>query len=649
MAASLSDIQNEEFENSCLFLNDEDGSPILFYITPGPLKKRLKTLIEVRGGIVSSKITPGVDTILLQESSKDKPLLDGYTSSEYIKDCIHKNELLNIKPYQARATEKAGKSKLGAVSSSNSANIVKSTTGGRAKYTYEEDQAILDYVKQYACPGIPVGGNVLWKQMEREKVTGHSWQSMQCRYRKILRPVVSRVKKPKRLDLFVTKAKKPALSSSTRPKRLSARVCATQVKSYLVSSENSSDVDSGSEPQVKKVVGKRTNTIANSTDDEKMIRQTPRKNRPRFFDTTEHSKSDSDCYSSGNDSYNDGGHTNHTTSAQKRKIMQQTKYRKGLGDASPNKKKQASVDRDDDADQGAAPDAAAVDDEDDSLEDDGDEGGANVDHNEVINLKDETEFADTINMIFDKLQQIEDLRRKHNVSRVEVVNALRKASGSVSEASHALQSCKGASDPEEVLQSSEEKAGKTNEASHPLKRMIKTNEALQSPIKSKKDEVRSKVSTIEATQAPCGGGQSNKALRSREKAGKDKEATQSAKISESSNNAIKSPWKGRNDNEDIHSPCKGKIVSEDVKSPRKGRNVIKAFQSPKKGSKSSEESDNHKATNSPKKKSKTNVAILSPKKSGSTSHALRPSKRVRESYEAPQLRKRRHGNKTVLG
>lgn len=51
---------------------------------------------------------------------------------------------------------------------------------GRQPYTAEEDAAILSYVSKYKAE---TGGNRIWQEMEKERLTSHSWQSMKYRYR----------------------------------------------------------------------------------------------------------------------------------------------------------------------------------------------------------------------------------------------------------------------------------------------------------------------------------------------------------------------------------------------------------------------------------------------------------------------------------
>jgi hypothetical protein len=59
-------------------------------------------------------------------------------------------------------------------------------------YTQEEDHAILKYIRQPAGTGPnhhgSLAGDKLWKQMEAEKVTRHTWQGMKTRFKKYLGP-----------------------------------------------------------------------------------------------------------------------------------------------------------------------------------------------------------------------------------------------------------------------------------------------------------------------------------------------------------------------------------------------------------------------------------------------------------------------------
>lgn len=61
-----------------------------------------------------------------------------------------------------------------------STDVIISLYLGRIPYTAEEDDAILTYVSKHKAD---IGGNRLWQEMEKQRVTSHSWQSMKYRYR----------------------------------------------------------------------------------------------------------------------------------------------------------------------------------------------------------------------------------------------------------------------------------------------------------------------------------------------------------------------------------------------------------------------------------------------------------------------------------
>ena len=56
-------------------------------------------------------------------------------------------------------------------------------SSGRVPYTPEDDAAILEYVSKRKTE---TGGNRLWQEMEKGRVTGHSWQSMRSHYKEQL-------------------------------------------------------------------------------------------------------------------------------------------------------------------------------------------------------------------------------------------------------------------------------------------------------------------------------------------------------------------------------------------------------------------------------------------------------------------------------
>lgn len=99
-----------------------------------------------------------------------------YVSTQYIQDCIEKDEQLNLEDYRLNPE----------VAPRHSTRLSKNREsspghlGGRVPYTAEDDAAILSYVSKHKAD---VGGNRLWQEMEKQRVTSHTWQSMKYRYR----------------------------------------------------------------------------------------------------------------------------------------------------------------------------------------------------------------------------------------------------------------------------------------------------------------------------------------------------------------------------------------------------------------------------------------------------------------------------------
>ncbi|XP_078270480.1 telomeric repeat-binding factor 2-interacting protein 1 [Rhinoraja longicauda] len=144
-----------------LFLRD-DGLPFCFYIRPGPTKALLQPLILHGGGVMCRVQEPGA--ILLTEPGESAPWTSRNCQSQYVLDCVQKNEQLPLQNYVTAAA-----SKLEDVA-----------------YSKLEDVAILMYVRENdgACS---LRGYTMWREMERAQVTCHSWQSMRTRYLRHLR------------------------------------------------------------------------------------------------------------------------------------------------------------------------------------------------------------------------------------------------------------------------------------------------------------------------------------------------------------------------------------------------------------------------------------------------------------------------------
>uniref|UniRef100_A0A3P8Q6G2 Telomeric repeat-binding factor 2-interacting protein 1 n=1 Tax=Astatotilapia calliptera TaxID=8154 RepID=A0A3P8Q6G2_ASTCA len=150
-----------------LFMTVE-GEPMNFFLRPGPIKRKLQPLVSAGGGMLCNVQQPGA--ILLTDPEDRSVIPEStahwYVSTQYIYDCVEKNEQLNLEDYRLNP-EKVQR---------HSARL----NNSRSAYTTEEDAAILNYVSKHKTE---TGGNRLWQEMEKQHVTAHTWQSMKHRYK----------------------------------------------------------------------------------------------------------------------------------------------------------------------------------------------------------------------------------------------------------------------------------------------------------------------------------------------------------------------------------------------------------------------------------------------------------------------------------
>ncbi|XP_068599035.1 telomeric repeat-binding factor 2-interacting protein 1 [Brachionichthys hirsutus] len=155
---------------------DVEGEPISFFLRPGPVKCKLKPLITAGGGTLCNAQAPGA--ILLIEPGEQGSVTEStahwFVSTQYIYDCVEKDEQLDLEDYRFKPEVVQRHS--ARISNAKESGL----TGGRLAYTAEDDAAILSYVSKHLSE---IGGNRLWQEMEKKRVTGHSWQSMKCRHR----------------------------------------------------------------------------------------------------------------------------------------------------------------------------------------------------------------------------------------------------------------------------------------------------------------------------------------------------------------------------------------------------------------------------------------------------------------------------------
>ncbi|XP_038223762.1 telomeric repeat-binding factor 2-interacting protein 1 isoform X2 [Dermochelys coriacea] len=149
-----------------LFLQD-DGSPMRFYVRPGPAKLQLAPLILAGGGRLCRVQEPGA--VLLAQPGERGPT-GNFVSSEYVRRCVERNERLPLEHWRLAAEP---------------APVPAGALAGRSAFTASEDEAILLHVRGRAQSSVT--GTALWKEMERARLTPHSWQAMRDRYLRRLR------------------------------------------------------------------------------------------------------------------------------------------------------------------------------------------------------------------------------------------------------------------------------------------------------------------------------------------------------------------------------------------------------------------------------------------------------------------------------
>nr|XP_048672356.1 telomeric repeat-binding factor 2-interacting protein 1 [Caretta caretta] len=151
-----------------LFLQD-DGSPMRFYVRPGPAKLQLAPLILAGGGRLCRVQEPGA--VLLAQPD-ERGATGNFVSSEYVRRCVESNERLPLERWRLAAAPAPAPVPAGA-------------RAGRSAFTGSEDEAILLHVRGRAQGSVT--GTALWKEMERARLTPHSWQAMRDRYLRRLR------------------------------------------------------------------------------------------------------------------------------------------------------------------------------------------------------------------------------------------------------------------------------------------------------------------------------------------------------------------------------------------------------------------------------------------------------------------------------
>lgn len=180
---------NGPTHSSTLFVR-EDGSSMSFYVRPSPAKRRLSTLILHGGGTLCRVQEPGA-VLLAQPGEAAYEASGDFISTQYILDCVERNERLELEAYRLGVTPAADQTPQtkprAQAEGAAAAEAERPSLTGRIVFTDADDVAILTYVKENARSTSSVTGNALWKAMEKSSLTQHSWQSLKDRYLKHLR------------------------------------------------------------------------------------------------------------------------------------------------------------------------------------------------------------------------------------------------------------------------------------------------------------------------------------------------------------------------------------------------------------------------------------------------------------------------------
>ncbi|TRY94557.1 hypothetical protein DNTS_024376 [Danionella cerebrum] len=157
-----------------LLFKDSSGQPMRFYLRPGPTKTELFPLITNGGGVMCRNQEPGAILLIDPSDACNTTVNSGqkYFSTKYIKDCAEKNVQLDLDDYVITIRSSVQTR----MASCHQAN-------GRLSYSLEDDEAIMRFIEDRQNE---VKGNRVWIEMQKKKVTVHSWQSMKDRFLKHL-------------------------------------------------------------------------------------------------------------------------------------------------------------------------------------------------------------------------------------------------------------------------------------------------------------------------------------------------------------------------------------------------------------------------------------------------------------------------------
>ena len=205
----------------------EVGKALSFYVPPCQDAAQLRSLVRDGGGLIVDK--PGDYVINIIPQGAPAATEHVGVSSRFITDSAAKGQLQKVRRYIIQPA-KAAPAKAAPASAANAAGVARAgdafpeakVRAERKKFTEEDDNALTKWVK--SNPGLRPQGREIWERAQRAKITKHSWQSMQNRFRRRIADK-KMLEKPGQLALALEREKeaaedpKPAKRMAAKPQR----------------------------------------------------------------------------------------------------------------------------------------------------------------------------------------------------------------------------------------------------------------------------------------------------------------------------------------------------------------------------------------------------------------------------------------------
>jgi len=137
-----------------------------FYLSLSSNKSRIAGLIKENEGTIAGRLSKKSITLIEPDSRNLRNQTTPSYSFQFIDDSLAYKELQPLENYLISGVH------------SNPKRV-------KLKYTEAEDTALKNYVKKHQGLDSP-GGNKIWQDMEQQKITTHSWQSMKAHYKNVL-------------------------------------------------------------------------------------------------------------------------------------------------------------------------------------------------------------------------------------------------------------------------------------------------------------------------------------------------------------------------------------------------------------------------------------------------------------------------------